>query len=375
MMNRIAIRGTIRLGRKPGVSFCLLLAVFWIWCSNADAGVTISAPAWFPDGRRVIYQASDGSHSGLFVYDLASKRTLRLPLDVPGRPGLPSVSPDGSLVAFAVKAPETEEADPSGCLYLADANGGHPAKVPVNGCDNAEPVFSRDGRLLLFITERSIGSHPPKGQMQLFEHDLFAVELSTRRNWRLTNGHYFGISAPALDPKDGSVVIAMMGLAIGGGTPAPPRSSLFRMSWTGMGKPLSAIQPLHLNLAPVRDSFSNDSKAHPLDEGKMYYPSFDSKGRLYFIAPATGANAGQFDYDVYRWNAETNQTQRLTDLRGYVSEARPSPDGKWIALVQSDVRGTPPQAVNPRLCLVPVGGGHIRTIPLPAAFSGPADSK
>jgi tricorn protease len=62
-----------------------------------------------------------------------------------------------------------------------------------------------------------------------------------------------------------------------------------------------------------------------------------------------------FEGDIWRADVSGGQAYRLTAMQGYESNAKVSPDGKWIAF-------TGRQYGNPDVYLMPVGGGDIKQI-------------
>src|SRR5689334_14858243 len=62
-----------------------------------------------------------------------------------------------------------------------------------------------------------------------------------------------------------------------------------------------------------------------------------------------------FEGDIWRAEISGGQAYRLTAMQGYESNAKVSPDGKWIAF-------TGRQYGNPDVYLMPVGGGDIKQI-------------
>ena len=71
-----------------------------------------SYPRWTPNGQFVLYDRVVGkephTERELWAVSVESGETHRLPLDVPGRPGIHSVHPDGRHVAIAVNASRDE---------------------------------------------------------------------------------------------------------------------------------------------------------------------------------------------------------------------------------------------------------------------------
>jgi len=171
---------------------------------TADAGLS-GSPARSPDGKLVAY-SSDRSRDGeqdLYVEQVAGGQPIRLTFDGAGnttpdfspdgskivfrsnrdgggiyeipafggdvrllaRDGLnPKFSPDGSQVAYWVGAPGVAVAVPgSGSVWVAPVSGGMPQRVGANFTVARNPIWSPDGKRLLFIGYTSAKAYQSSG--------------------------------------------------------------------------------------------------------------------------------------------------------------------------------------------------------------------
>jgi len=106
-----------------------------------DSGLTVT-PTVSPDGSLMAY-ASDregGGNLEIWVQQLSGGRPLRL-TDHPAEDWFPSLSPDGSKIAFA-------SSRDGGGIFLVDTLGGEPRKIVDGGWI---PRFSPDGRHISFL--------------------------------------------------------------------------------------------------------------------------------------------------------------------------------------------------------------------------------
>ena len=140
-----------------------------VWIVPATGGVTRqvsdfgSHPAWSPDGRRIAFQSDAladiapsafGANppSTLWVIDRDGANAHRVtePGDPPGGHGTPTWSPDGRFLAFATYGVGLS------ALWTLPATGGRPTLVTGAGGPVFDPVFSADGRWLLYTSGASV---------------------------------------------------------------------------------------------------------------------------------------------------------------------------------------------------------------------------
>ncbi len=107
-------------------------------------------PAWSPDGARIVFER--GSEIWTADADGGNQRRLE---GVPYNESLladrmPSFSPDGSRIAYF--DPQT---GPKGDFWTLSVKGGQPKRLTFDVCRGSKPVWTPDGKELMFASERT----------------------------------------------------------------------------------------------------------------------------------------------------------------------------------------------------------------------------
>ncbi|MFN3534328.1 MAG: hypothetical protein ACK4WB_02945, partial [Desulfatiglandales bacterium] len=110
-----------------------------IRCLSAGVEAANSA-AWMPDGKRVVAGLTIKGNQDLFILDLEGNVIKKL-TDYPGIETGPSVSPDGSKVAFV------SDRDSSPQVYVMDISRGSSRKVSQEGKYNSSPAWSSKNQI------------------------------------------------------------------------------------------------------------------------------------------------------------------------------------------------------------------------------------
>ena len=110
------------------------------------------SPAFFPDGKRLIFVSSRNELNQLYTIDIDGKNEKHFN---PNRYGCynPTVSPDGKTIAYV----SAREGDWGG--YLIDADGKNERRITSDIGRSIQPAFSPDGRYLVYVSDRSDTFH------------------------------------------------------------------------------------------------------------------------------------------------------------------------------------------------------------------------
>jgi hypothetical protein len=140
-------------------------------------------PDVHPDGKHLVFVTNDLGRNRLMKCNTAWEEVEDLLGDVGDRRiSAPRFSPDGTSVAVMLHDSQTGGED----LVLVKPEG--PEVLVADGAQNRTPSWTSDGRYLVFSSDRD----------GVF--NLYALELSTRRRYRLTHTQG-GLFHPVVDPS------------------------------------------------------------------------------------------------------------------------------------------------------------------------------
>ena len=191
-----------------------------------------ASPRWSPDGRRIAYVSSTEGKSEIVVRWIDSGREVRL-AKLPESPDGLSWSPDGKRIAFLMfvagerKPPVRMTEPPRGAnwgpplkfietlnyrvdgegylrpgyrhIFVISAEGGAPRQVTDGSFDDGEPVWTPDGKSLLFSANRTADA-----EYDPVESEIYDVSLASGTITQLTHRKGPDFS-PAVSP-DGKLI-------------------------------------------------------------------------------------------------------------------------------------------------------------------------
>ncbi len=150
-----------------------------LWLLSLEGGVARQltagqardvSPQWSPDGRQIAFVSTRGEKPQIYLIAVDGGEARQLTALPQGVAGGPQWSPDGQQLAFTAGPPDPPDLakpyrltrhvyrfDELGYLdgavqdlYVVAAAGGEPQRLTVDECSNVGPLWSPDGREILF---------------------------------------------------------------------------------------------------------------------------------------------------------------------------------------------------------------------------------
>ena len=102
------------------------------------------APSLSPDGSKIAFESTRSGEREIWVCDADGSSAQQLTRFGQDSTGTPRWSPDGKLIAFDSRMGGESN------IYVIDPNGGVPHKLSIDRQDNSTPSWSRDGSWIYF---------------------------------------------------------------------------------------------------------------------------------------------------------------------------------------------------------------------------------
>jgi len=139
-----------------------------------------------PDGKKVVFAASQEGDNEIYVWDLESGEVEQLTFNEI-YDGKPAWSPDGEWIAFASDRYGERH------IYIMEADGSSQRRVTIEGYGGDAPTWSPDGLQIAYY------SHRGYDERAAFCTDLYIVDLESGGYTRLTEDPNWDIM-PAWSP-------------------------------------------------------------------------------------------------------------------------------------------------------------------------------
>jgi Tol biopolymer transport system component len=166
--------------------------------TDRGTGVNGEPEDWSRDGRSILYMQVEGARATLNVVPVGGgpSKTLfgadrnelveRKLVELPAANAHARFSPDGKFVTFARRNKQTFD------IYLLPVEGGEPIPITDHPADDRDPIWTPDGKTLLFRSNRSLGREDlwalsiadgkPSGEPFLVRSDIGRAQLYSLSN-------------------------------------------------------------------------------------------------------------------------------------------------------------------------------------------------
>jgi len=140
-------------------------------------------PQYSPDGRRIAFKSTRSGRYEIWVCDTDGSNPTQLTSTIGPGSWFPHWSPDGGSILF--------NSNPEGHLdmFLINAQGGTPKRVPSGPANDPGGSFSRNGRWIYFVSDRS-------GQSQIWRVAADANGSDGKEVQITRNGAVYAIESP-----------------------------------------------------------------------------------------------------------------------------------------------------------------------------------
>lgn len=141
---------------------------------------------WSPDSRFIVYTCrklngtaeAQSTNSDLYIYEMASGKTLNMTADLPGYDIDPVFSPDGNYLAWTSMARPGNESDRTRLMMLNTQTQQRTELTEGWDFEANHPQWAADGKSLYFLSSEN------------FTYQYYQISVADRKIRRITDGQY-----------------------------------------------------------------------------------------------------------------------------------------------------------------------------------------
>lgn len=282
----------------------LLFALSSASYGHVSSRARIASLAISPDGKLVAFGFGYEKASFIYVAPVETGVAKRLTDAKDGEESSPSFSVDGKRIAFT----DSPSDDTRPRIVIVNVDGTDPRQWSLPQTDAFSPVFSPDGKTIVYGRSGYLGSYSPIAQAHHHAWNFYTSDLDGKNERQLTDESFYSASAPSISADGKSMVLMTEGV--------DTAQQIAVYSLDHAGKPTRSFRP-HV---PEEVDHKN-----PI----FNCPNFLPDGNILFMA----ANE-HFDYDVYRLIPDTGAIEKLTDRNGYATDLKVSADGRTAVFLK-----------------------------------------
>jgi TolB protein len=172
--------------------------------TTTPEGQASSQPAWFPNGRNILFRRSGPGTATASIWQMGKLGTTPLLRFQPPHPPLyPTWSPDMTKILFTAILSPTGDTD-RGIFSVSADGGGLTTLFDMPGTFDSAPAWSPDGRRIAFESDANIAGGNPEGDLEIWTMaaDGTDVRQLTRNAlhdegpaWSPDGGHYLAYTS------------------------------------------------------------------------------------------------------------------------------------------------------------------------------------
>lgn len=282
--------------------------------------------------------------------------------------GAPAVSPDGGGVVYVVSQPDQVKDTTVSTLWFVELEGAVPRQLTHGQDTVSSPMFSPDGSLVSFITDRS-GAAWGIDEEVAERDQVYAMSLAGGEAFPLTSVDG-GVRAYRWSPDGDRLAVVSMPPKTGpqendAGRAVPIVVTRLKHKYDGIG--YLDERTTRIYDVPVEEAIQ--SRGERFGEARLISdaaydsgaPSFSPDGRsIAYSSNRTSEPDSNMNTDIWTVELESGETVRLSDYPGADSRPVFSPDGEWIAYINADPDWS--MYPTPRLMVMPAAGGDPRNL-------------
>lgn len=184
-----------------------------IWLTNGKGGTARqvkttnmegnpSYPCWYPGQQKVMVVAYQHKEAGILTsVDIATGHCVQLTDSNTISAGMPNLSPDGKMVAFAGQRPNGKYNQNNNWIWLAKVNGDQLLNpYPLDSCQGRAPSWSPDGKWIAY--ESTCGACDTCYAVVIISADGKLKRRITDYKW--------GANHPVWSPDGNSLVMSVL---------------------------------------------------------------------------------------------------------------------------------------------------------------------